>query len=74
MQRVPALLVQPPKNWSGVVVLRPQWVQLHVLPSLSVPPGVHTRIGDALQLVLPTDVDTKHAEEVPFHSRESSVQ
>lgn len=44
---VPAVVLpaQPPKYLFGVLVLSPQLVQLQALPSLSVPPGVHTRMG-----------------------------
>lgn len=75
MQSVPALVAQPPKNWSGAFASSPQWVQLHVLPSASVPDAVHTRIGEAPQVVLPTVVETKHADgPEPFHNKLSFVQ
>src|SRR5512140_381651 len=71
----PAFDTQPPKNWSGAFASSPQWGQLHVWPSASVPPGVHTRIGDVPQLVLPTVVETKHADgPEPFHNKLSFVQ
>jgi hypothetical protein len=74
VQSVPALDAQPPKNWSGVFVLRPQWVQLQLLSSASVP-APHTRIGESPQLVLPLVVETEHADgPVPAQFRASSVQ
>jgi hypothetical protein len=75
MQTVPALPTQPPKNWSGEFALSPQCVQLQLFPSASVPAAVHTRIGEAPQLSLPTDVETKHADgPLPLHFSASSVQ
>ena len=75
MQSVPALLTQPPKNWSGAFASSPQWVQLQVLPSASLPAAVHTRIGELPQVSLPTVVDTEHADgPAPLHLSASSVQ
>jgi hypothetical protein len=75
MQSVPALVPQPPKNWSGVVASRPQCVQLQLFPSASVPVAVHTRIGEAPQLALPMVVETKQADgPLPPQFRASFVQ
>ena len=73
-QSVPALLTQPPKNWSGVVALFPQCVQLQVFPSASVPVAVHTCIGAPPTQSLPVVVETKHAFWAPFHFSASFVQ
>jgi hypothetical protein len=49
----------PPKNWSGVFISYPQCVQLHWLPSASLPELVHTRMGWLIGQALPTVEDAE---------------
>jgi hypothetical protein len=75
MQTTPALSPQPPRNWSGVVVLRPQWVQTQVLPSGSVPLAVQMCIGLSMPHEEPVVVDTEQLfEPVPLKRSASFVQ
>src|SRR5690349_10999365 len=77
IHRVPAVMLpqHPPKYWFGAFAYRPQLVQLQKLPSGSVLPVAHMRIGCPAGQSLPTDSDTKH-EPVsdPLYFSGSSVQ